>query len=49
MEHQPYMRLGIDDDSFSDSMLMILNAGGSCWEDEDSDTVEEALAKAEEY
>jgi hypothetical protein len=43
------MRLGIDDDSFSDSMLMILNAGGSCWEDEDSDTVEEALAKAEEY
>ena len=44
-----YIRLGIDDNSFSDSMLMILDAGGTCQEDEDSDTVEEALAKAEEY
>lgn len=44
-----YIRLGTDDDGFSDSMLMILDAGGTCWEDEDSDTVEEALAKAEEY
>ncbi len=44
-----YIRLGTDDDSFSDSILTVLDAGGTCWEDEDSDTVEEALAKAGEY
>lgn len=49
MNNHGYIRLGTDDDSYSGSILMVLDAGGTCWEDEDSDTIEEALAKAETY
>jgi|GEM_PF-1417868 len=49
MNNHGYIQLGNDDDSYSDSILLVLDAGGTCWEDENSDTVEEALGKAEEY
>ncbi len=49
IESHGWIQLGSDDDSPSDSLLSILDAGGLCWEDEDSTSVDEALQKAEEY
>lgn len=49
LNNHGYIRLGTDDDSFSGSILLVLDAGGTCWEDEDSNNIEEALAKAEAY
>jgi hypothetical protein len=49
IENHGYIQLGMDDDSPSEAMLTILDAGGVCWEDEESTTLEEALAAGEEY
>ena len=49
IENHGYIQLGIDDDSPSEAMLTILDAGGVCWEDEESTTLEEALAADEAY
>ena len=49
IENHGYIQLGTDDDSPSDAMLAIIDAGGVCWEDEESTTLEEALAAGEEY
>ncbi|MES2733700.1 MAG: hypothetical protein V4714_18285 [Bacteroidota bacterium] len=49
IENHGYIQLGIDDDSPSDALLTIIDAGGVCWEDEDSSTIEEALSQAEDY
>ncbi|MBC7920541.1 MAG: hypothetical protein H7Z75_05565 [Ferruginibacter sp.] len=39
----------MDDESPSGALLTVLDAGGMCWEDEDSSSVEEALDQAEAY
>jgi hypothetical protein len=49
VEYHGYMRLGSDDESAIDSILVLLDAGGTCYEDEGSDSIDEALAAAEEY
>lgn len=49
IENHGYIQLGIDDESPSEALLTILDAGGVCWEDEESTTLEEALAAGEAY
>lgn len=45
VDNNGWMILGNDEDS--DSMMRLIDAGGICWEDEDSDTLDKALDKAE--
>ena len=40
-----WVELGKSD--FSDSWVRVLDLGGMCWEDKDSDSLDEALWKAE--
>ena len=49
INNQGYMQLGIDDDSPISSLLTLIDAGGVVWEDETSETLDEALQRAEEF
>ena len=49
IESQGYMQLGIDDDSPISSLLTLIDAGGVVWQDESSETLDEALNKAEAF
>lgn len=49
VENHGYLQLGTDDDSPIDAFLLLIDAGGSCYEDEGSDSIDEAFAKAEKY
>jgi hypothetical protein len=49
IESHGYMQLGTDDDSPMDAFLVLNDAGGTCYQDEGSDNIEEALAAAEAY
>jgi hypothetical protein len=42
-----WVALGSDEDS--DSLMRLIDPSGTCWEDEDSDTMDIALYKAEMY
>jgi len=45
IENQGWIALGADEMSYS--LLRVLDPGGTCWEDQDSSDIEEALEKAE--
>ena len=47
VENQGYIELGSDYDS--SSLLRILDEGGLCFEDSESDTINDALAAGEEF
>ena len=47
VENQGYIEIGEDD--YSTSWLRLLDPGGTCWEDEDSETIDEALDAAEDF
>lgn len=49
VENHGYLQLGIDDDSPIDAFLLLVDAGGNCYEDEDSESIDEAFQKAEKY
>ncbi len=40
-----WVALGTDEDS--DSLMRLIDTGGTCWEDDDSDSIDTALSKAE--
>ncbi len=48
-ENHGYIQLGADDENPSGAILMIIDAGGVCWEDENSDNIDDALKAAEKY
>lgn len=47
VENHGYIQLGSGDEN--EGFLTIVDDGGVCWEDEDSKTIDQALAKAEKY
>lgn len=47
VENQGYIEIGEDD--YSTSWLRLLDPGGLCWEDDDSETIDEALNAAEDF
>lgn len=47
VDNQGWIEIGTDENS--DSLIRILDEGGMRWEDEDADTLDEALANAEAY
>lgn len=47
VENQGYIEIGEDD--YSTSLLRLLDPGGTCWEDEESESVDEALDAAEDF
>jgi hypothetical protein len=47
IENHGYIQLGLGNED--DSFLMLVDDGGVCWEDNDSQTVDEALVAAEKY
>ncbi len=49
VENHGFIQLGADDENPSGTILMIVDAGGVCWEDEDSETIDQALKAAEKY
>jgi hypothetical protein len=49
MNNHVYSRLGTDDAGFSGSISSVLDARGTCREDEDLGTIEEAFPKVEAY
>lgn len=47
IENQGWIEIGTDD--YSGSWVRILDEGGTRWEDEDSETLDEALGKADNF
>ncbi len=47
VENQGWIEIGSDD--YSDSWVRLMDEGGTRWEDEDSETLDEALSKAEAF
>jgi hypothetical protein len=49
LNHQGYMQMGYDGDAYEYALLWLFDQGGTVWQDDESETFEEALAKAEKY
>lgn len=47
VENQGRIEIGADD--FSTLLLRLIDPGGTCWEDDDSKTIDEALKAAERF
>lgn len=47
VENQGWIEIGSDD--YSDSWVRIMDEGGTRWEDEEAETLDEALSKAEAF
>ncbi len=47
IENHGFTQIGLGNEH--DSFLMVLDEGGVCWEDNDSDSIDEALKAAEKY
>jgi len=47
IENQSWIEIGTDD--YSGIWVRILDEGGTRWEDEDSETLDEALGKADNF
>ena len=42
-------RIEIGEDDYSTSLLRLNDPGGTCWEDEESESIDEALEAAENF
>ena len=47
IDNNGWMKLGNDEDS--DSLMRLIDAAGTSWEDVDSDSIDTALLKAEKF
>ena len=49
LDNQGFMQMGYDADFHHSSILLLFDQGGTVWQEKESKTFEEALAKANKY